>query len=60
MLFSVSNFPYYFLPLELDIVNDDHVKDSIEKVIAHFGQIDVIVNNAGYSQIGTQEELSDK
>lgn len=57
---NITGFSNSFLPLEMDITNDESVKASIEKVIAHFGQIDVIVNNAGYSQIGTQEELSDK
>src|SRR5690606_37421739 len=28
--------------------------------IAHFGKIDVVVNNAGYAQIGTIEELTDE
>lgn len=49
-----------FLPLEVNLVDDTNVKDAIEKSIAHFGQIDVIVNNAGYGQIGTLEELSDE
>lgn len=57
---SISNVTDSFLPLEMDITNDQNVKSSIEKIIAHFGQIDIIVNNAGYSQIGTQEELLDK
>src|SRR5690606_1137353 len=47
-----------FLPLEMDITNDQQVKIAIEKVVSHFGQIDIVVNNAGYSQTGTQEELS--
>lgn len=55
---NITGFSDSFLPLEMDITNDENVKATIEKVIAHFGQIDVIVNNAGYSQIGTQEELS--
>src|SRR5690606_6415637 len=32
----------------------------VEKSMAHFGKIDVVVNNAGYGQIGTLEELSDE
>ena len=57
---NITGFSDSFLPLEMDITNDENVKATIKKVIAHFGQIDVIVNNAGYSQIGTQEELSNK
>lgn len=57
---NIPDFSECFLPLEMDITNDESVKETIEKVVAHFGQIDVIVNNAGYSQIGTQEELTDR
>ncbi|WP_437921536.1 SDR family NAD(P)-dependent oxidoreductase [Sphingobacterium sp. LRF_L2] len=49
-----------FLPLEMDITSDDHVREVIAAAISHFGQIDVVVNNAGYSQIGTLEELTDE
>lgn len=47
-----------FLPLEVDIVNEQNVKNAITKAIQHFKTIDVVVNNAGYGQIGTIEELS--
>src|SRR5436190_23943068 len=48
-----------FLPLEMDLLSEQSVKDSIQKTIDKFGRIDVVVNNAGYGQIGTIEELSD-
>ncbi|UOY06540.1 SDR family oxidoreductase [Muricauda sp. SCSIO 64092] len=49
-----------FLPMAMDLVQNTSVKQSIEEAIAHFGTIDVVVNNAGYSQIGTLEELTDR
>jgi len=49
-----------FLPIEMDLTENKNVKKAIEITISHFGSIDVIVNNAGYSQIGTLEELSEK
>ena len=49
----------HFLPLELDVTSDNDVKSAIEKVISHFGRIDVVVNNAGYGQYGFIEEVSD-
>lgn len=49
-----------FLPLEVSLTDNHNVKTAIEKSIAHFGKIDVVVNNAGYGQIGTLEELTDE
>lgn len=49
-----------FLPLEMDLVTESSVKDAVAKTISHFKTIDVVVNNAGYGQIGTLEELSDE
>ncbi|KQT30939.1 short-chain dehydrogenase [Chryseobacterium sp. Leaf405] len=49
-----------FLPLEVNLADDKDVKSAIAKSVDYFGQVDVIVNNAGYGQIGTLEELSDK
>lgn len=49
-----------FLPLTMDVTSDEDVKRTIASVIEKFGRIDVVVNNAGYSQIGTIEELSDR
>ncbi|MBK1442542.1 SDR family NAD(P)-dependent oxidoreductase [Parapedobacter sp. ISTM3] len=49
-----------FLPLEVNLTDNNDVQRAIEKSIAHFGKIDVVVNNAGYGQIGTLEELTDE
>jgi NAD(P)-dependent dehydrogenase (short-subunit alcohol dehydrogenase family) len=43
----------------LDITSDEDVKSAIDKAIAHFGKIDVVVNNAGYSLVGSMEEMTD-
>lgn len=49
-----------FLSLEVNLVDEASVKDAINKTIDHFGGIDVVVNNAGYGQLGTIEELTDE
>lgn len=48
-----------FLPLEVEITNETSVRYAIAKTVETFGGIDVVVNNAGYGQLGTLEELSD-
>lgn len=57
-LIDVIGVSDQFLPLSMDVTSDTDVKRVIGEVIEKFGRIDVIVNNAGYSQIGAVEELS--
>lgn len=57
---EVSAASDQFLPLEMDLVTETSVQDAVAKTISHFKTIDVVVNNAGYGQIGTLEELSDE
>lgn len=56
---SISGYQKHFLPLELDITADSQVKNAVERAIEEFGRIDVIVNNAGYSLVGSMEEMTD-
>lgn len=48
-----------FLPLSMNITDNNDVQSVLAKTVEHFGNVDVIVNNAGYGQLGTLEELSD-
>lgn len=48
------------LPLKVDITNEEEVKSAIGKGIETFGQIDVVLNNAGYYLAGSVEEISDE
>jgi len=49
-----------FLALEVDLVNEPSVAKAVAEIVQTFGTIDVVVNNAGYGQLGTIEELSDE
>ena len=44
------------LTLELDVTKPDQVKTAVEQAHAHFGRLDIVVNNAGYALVGTIEE----
>ena len=46
------------LTLELDVTLPDQVKTAVEQAHAHFGKLDIVLNNAGYSLVGTIEEAS--
>ncbi len=56
---AITVSPQNLLPLEVDITKDNEVKSAIEKTVERFGKIDVVVNNAGYSLVGSMEEMTD-
>ncbi len=61
-LASIADFKEKYsdqvLTLELDVTKPDQVKTAVEQAHAHFGRLDIVLNNAGYSLVGTIEEAS--
>jgi len=49
-----------FLPLVVDLTDTESIAHSIKQTIDAFGQIDVVVNNAGYGMSGTLEETEEQ
>lgn len=46
------------LTLELDVTKPGQAKIAIDQAYAYFGRLDIVLNNAGYSLVGTIEESS--
>ncbi len=46
------------LTLAVDVTKPEQVKTAVNAAHAHFGQLDIVLNNAGYSLVGTIEEAS--
>ena len=49
----------HLLPLELDLTDEAAVSRATDEVVARFGGLDVVVNNAGYGFLAAVEEISD-
>jgi NAD(P)-dependent dehydrogenase (short-subunit alcohol dehydrogenase family) len=56
---AVNNDSGKFLPLTVNLADEQSVEDAIKTTITKFERIDVVINNAGYGIGGSIEELSD-
>lgn len=48
------------LPLQCDIRFEDQIKDVVEKAVAHFGGIDILINNASAISLTSTEQTETK
>ncbi len=46
------------LAVQCDVANEDSVKAAIDEVMKYFGQIDILLNNAGVATAGSVENMS--
>ena len=47
------------LPVIMDVTKPDEIKKAVETGLERFGQIDCLINNAGFGMNGAFEEISD-
>jgi NAD(P)-dependent dehydrogenase (short-subunit alcohol dehydrogenase family) len=55
----VERAPGQVLALRLDVTKPQEIQSAVAAAIGHFGVVDVLVNNAGYSVVGALEETSE-
>lgn len=60
LLSNLDENPEQLLPITLDITSDQKVKQAIDETVETLGRLDIVVNNAGYSLVGSMEEMTDQ
>ena len=55
----VKQYPDTVKAVRLDITKSDEISAAIDTALETFGQIDVLVNNAGFGTLGAVEEVSE-
>ncbi|WP_244214380.1 SDR family NAD(P)-dependent oxidoreductase [Pedobacter jejuensis] len=55
-----EKYPNQVLPIQLDVTDYPQVHSAVKTAVAHFGKIDVLVNNAGFGIVGAAEAFTDE
>ena len=55
---NLMYFSFQILASEVELCNDDHLKKLVNNTVDKFGQIDVLVNNAGIIKMGSIENTT--
>ena len=55
----VEHYGSTVLPMQLDVTDRNKAFAAVQQAAAHFGSLDIVVNNAGYGHFGMVEELSE-
>lgn len=53
-----AKYPNQLFPVKMDVTNEEQVNEAVALSIAHFGRLDVVVNNAGFGITGAAEAFT--
>lgn len=56
----VARYGDHILPLALDVTNNAQIASAVAAAVAHFGRLDVVVNNAGFGITGAVEGFTEE
>jgi NAD(P)-dependent dehydrogenase (short-subunit alcohol dehydrogenase family) len=56
----VTKYGDAILPLQVDVTDRAAVTAAVQQVVDQFGQLDIVVNNAGYGLFGMVEEVTEQ
>ena len=56
----IEAYPQQAIALSLDVTDKTQIEQAVKDTINTFGQIDVLVNNAGYGSFGAIEEVTEQ
>lgn len=56
----VAKYPTQILAVQLDVTQKSQIVKAVADAVAHFGKIDVLVNNAGFGITGATEAFTDE
>jgi NAD(P)-dependent dehydrogenase (short-subunit alcohol dehydrogenase family) len=55
----VEQYPERALAVGLDVTDSASARAAIARAVAHFGRLDVVVNNAGYANVSSIEDMAE-